>query len=123
MSILSIHFIGIDVTVFHNASTFPVIGSSIIFTITCDFNVMCPGCNETLIVTWSLNGNILSINSATHTQSSGPYTVLGDSSFTSTLTTKGNISLSHAGLYRCFPRVPSLGLGLSKTIDINVKCK
>ena len=79
---------------FHNASTIPVICSSIIFTVTCKVTVLCPGCNETLTVTWFVNGNSM-INSDTHTESNGPYTVLGDDMFTSTVTTVGDISLSY----------------------------
>ena len=116
-----INSIGVGVNVFQTPLTVPVIGSTTEYTITCNINVICPGCNETLIVLWNLNGN--SINSTTHTESSGPYTVFGDSKFTSTLTTVGNISLSHAGLYFCYALVLNVGISRSDTTDFNVNCK
>ena len=82
-------------------STVPVIGSTTEYTINCNVTVSCTGaCNDTLTISWSFNEN--SINSATHTESNNsPFNVSSSGTFTSTLTTVGNISISHAGLYQC----------------------
>ena len=122
------HFIDytIDsVMVTHNGSSVPVIGSSTVYTITCTVTISCDGtCNEndTLTISWSLNGNNDVL--ASHTESNGsPFTVLDVGTFTSTLTTMGDISISHAGLYQCIANLTNAGTGGSDTTDFNVKRK
>ena len=96
-------------------STVPVIGSTTKYTITCDVTVSCTGLcnNDTITISWRLNGN--SINSATLTE-------FNNSSFTSTVTTVGDISLSHAGQYQCTASLTD-GISHSNTTHFGVKCK
>ena len=101
----------------HNGSSVPVIGSSTVYTITCDVTISCDGtCNEndTLTISWSLNGN---------DDTSSSHTVSSSDTFTSTLTTMGDVSSSHAGLYQCIANLTNAGTGGSDTIDFNVKRK
>ena len=104
-------------------SNFPVIGSTTKYTITCDVTVSCTGlCNGTITISWSLNGN--SINSATLTESNNSsFAVSSSGTVTSTLTTVGDISLSHAGQYKCTASLITTGISRSNTIDFDVKCK
>ena len=104
-------------------STVPVIGSTTEYTITCDVTVSCTGlCTDTITISWSFNGN--SINSATLTESNNsPFAVSSSDTFTSTLTTVGNIRLSHAGQYKCTASLITTGISRSNTIDFDVKCK
>ena len=103
-------------------SSVPVIGSSTVYTITCNVTISCTGMcsdNDTLTISWSLNG--YSINSSESNNS--PFIVSGDNTFTSSLTTMGNISFSHAGLYQCNATLMNSGISDSDTTDFNVKCK
>ena len=107
-----------------NRSSVPVIGSSTVYTIRCDVTISCTGlCSDTLTISWSLNVN--SINSATHTESNNsPFAISSsDNTFTSTLTTMGDISISHAGEYQCSATLMNAGVSDSDTTDFNVKCK
>ena len=116
---LSLYHVDIDsVIVTQSPSNVPVIGSTKEYTITCDVTVSCTGpCNDTITISWSLNGN--SINSATLTESNNsPFTVSSSGTFTSTLTTVGDITLSHAGQYKC-----TAGKRRSNATDFDVKCK
>ena len=121
------HFIdyAIDsVVLSHNASSVPVIGSSTVYTFTCTVTISCDGtCSaDTLTMSWSLNGN--SVTSATHTESSdSSFAVSGDGPFTSTLTTVGDISSSHAGEYQCDATLTNAVASDSNTTDFNVKRK
>ena len=104
-------------------STVPAIGSTTEYTITCDVSVSCTGpCNDTLTISWSLNGN--SINSTTLTDSNNsPFSVSSSGTFTSTLTTVGDIHLSHAGEYQCITSLITAGISDTNTTDFDVKCK
>ena len=118
------NYIDIDsIIVTQTQSTVPVIGSTTKYTITCDVTVSCTGlCNDTITISWRLNGN--SINSATLTESNNsPFTVSSSDTFTSTLTTVGDISLSHAGQYKCTTSLITAGISHSNTTDFDVKCK
>ena len=101
----------------------PVIGCTTEYTITCDVTVSCTGqCSDTLTISWSLNGN--NINSTTLTEfNNSPFTVSSSDTFTSTLTTVGDISLSHAGRYQCTTSLITVGVSDSNTTDFDVKCK
>ena len=101
----------------------PVFGSTTEYTITCDVTVSCTGqCSDTLTISWSLNAN--SINSATLTESNNsPFTVSSSGTFTSTLTTVGDICLSQAGQYQCTAALITAGISDSNTTDFDVKCK
>ena len=109
----------------HNASPVPVIGSSTVYTITCTVTISCTGTcsdDDTLTISWSLNGN--NDVSASHTESNGsPFTVSSNGTFTSTLTTMGDISISHAGEYLCSATLMICDESVSNTTDFNVKCK
>ena len=121
---LSLYHIDIDsVIVTQSPSTVPVIGSTTEYTITCDVTVSCTGlCTDTITISWSFNGN--SINSATLTESNNsPFAVSSSDTFTSTLTTVGDIRLSHAGQYKCTASLITTGISHSNTIDFDVKCK
>ena len=62
--------------------------------------------------------------SATHTESIGsPFTISSSGPFTSTLTTMGDISISHAGEYQCDADLTNAEETVSNTTDFNVKCK
>ena len=103
-------------------STVPVIGSTTKYTITCDVTVSCTGlCNDTLTISWSLNGD--SINSAALTEfNNSPFAVSSGGTFTTTVTTMGDISLSHAGQYQCTASLTD-GISHSNTTHFGVKCK
>ena len=107
-------------------STVPVIGSTTKYTITCDVTVSCTElCNDTLSISWSLNGD--SINSATFTESNNsPLPLPGDDTMfvvAITLTTFSDITLSHAGQYKCTASLITAGKNHSNTTDFDVKCK
>ena len=103
-------------------SNVPVIGSTTGYTITCDVTVSCTApCNDTLTISWSLNGN--NINSNSLTESNSSFTVLNSGTFTSTLTTVGDISLSHAGQYQCTASLTTSGIHVSNTTNFDMKCK
>ena len=121
---LSLYHIDIDsVIVTQSPSNVPVIGSTTKYTIKCDVTVSCTGlCSDTITISWSLNGN--SINSATLTESNNSsFAVSSSGTVTSTLTTVGDISLSHAGQYKCTASLITTGISRSNTIDFDVKCK
>ena len=121
---LFLHHVDIDsVTVTQTPSNVPVIGSTTEYTIECDVTVSCTGlCSDTLTISWSLNGN--NINSATLTETkNSPFTVSSSSTFTSTLTRFNDISLSHAGQYKCTASLITAGKSRSNTTDFDVKCK
>ena len=121
---LFLHHVDIDsVTVTQTPSNVPVIGSTTEYTIECDVTVSCTGlCSDTLTISWSLNGN--NINSATLTETkNSPFTVSSSSTFTSTLTRFNDISLSHAGQYKCTASLITAGKSHSNTTDFDVKCK
>ena len=121
---LSLYHVDIDsVIVTQSPSNVPVIGSTTEYNITCVVSVSCTGpCNDTITISWSLNGN--SINSATNTESNNsPFAVSSSGTFTSTLTTVGDITLSHAGQYKCTASLITAGIQHSNTIDFDVKCK
>ena len=106
-------------------STVPVIGSTTEYTITCDVTVSCTGpCNDTLTISWSLNGN--NINSATLIESNNSSLVLSGDNTTfvvaSTLTTFNDISLSHVGQYQCNANLITARVRQSNTTDFDVKC-
>ena len=118
-----LYHIDIDSVIVTQApSNVPVIGCTTEYTITCDVTVSCTGqCSDTLTISWSLNGN--SINLATLTKSNNsPFTVSSGGTFTSTVTTVGNISLSHAGQYQCTASLTD-GISHSNTTHFDVKCK
>ena len=105
-------------------SSVPVIGSSTVYTITCNGTaIYCTGIfNDTITISWRLNGK--SINSATHTESSGsPFTVSSNGTFTSSLTTMGDISISHAGWYECISSSTNALVSFVSFFGFNVKCK
>ena len=107
-------------------STVPVIGSTTKYTITCDVTVSCTElCNDTLSISWSLNGD--SINSATFTESNNsPLPLPGDDTMfvvAITLSTFSDITLSHAGQYKCTASLITAGKNHSNTTDFDVKCK
>ena len=103
-------------------STVPVIGSTTEYTITCDVTVSCTGqCNDTLNISWSLNGN--SINSATFTESNNSPDDNTMFVVAITLTTFNDITLSHAGQYKCTASLITAGKSHSNTTDFDVKCK
>ena len=106
-------------------SNVPVIGSTREYTITCDVTVSCTGlCSDTLTISWSLNGNSVNSTNLTDLESNNsPFTVSSNGTFTSTLTTVGDISLSHAGQYKCTAGLITAGIYHSNTIDCDVKCK
>ena len=109
----------------HNASSVPVIGSSAVYTIICAVTISCSGMcsvDDMLTISWSLNGN--NNVSASHTESSNsPFTVTSSGTFTSTLTTMGDISSSHAGLHQCDATLTNAVASDSNTTDFNVKRK
>ena len=112
-----------SVTVTQAPSNVPVIGNTTEYTITCDVTVSCTGqCNDTLTISWSLNGN--NINSTTLIESNNSsFAVSSSGIFTSTLTIVGDISLSHAGQYQCTASLITAGINHSNTTDFDVKCK
>ena len=119
-----LYHVDIDsIIVTQTPSNVPVIGSTKEYTITCDVTVSCTGlCSDTITISWSLNGN--SINSATLTETkNSPFTVSSSGTFTSTLTTFSDISLSHAGQYKCTASLITAGKSRSNTTDFDVKCK
>ena len=119
-----LYHIDIDsVIVTHAPSNVPVIGSSTEYTITCDVTVSCTGLySDTITISWRLNGN--NINSATLIESNNsPFTVSSSGTFRSTLTTVGDISLSHVGQYKCTASLITAGISHSNTTDFDVKCK
>ena len=101
----------------------PVIGSATKYTIKCDFTVSCTGlCSDTITISWSLNRN--SINSATLTESNNtPFSISSSDTITSTLTTVGDIRLSHAGRYQCTASLITVGISDSNITDFDVKWK
>ena len=118
---LSLYHVDIDsVIVTQSPSNVPVIGSTKEYTITCDVTVSCIGlCSDTLTISWSLNGNSVNSTNLTDLESNNsPFAVSSSGNFTSTLTTVGDISLSHAGQYKC-----TAGKSRSNTTDFDVKCK
>ena len=118
---MSLYYIDINsVMVARNPSSVPVIGSNAVYTITCEVTISCTGlCRDTLI-SWSLNGN--RVTSATHTESNNlPFTISSSGTFTSTLTTVGDISISHAGEYQC--SASNTGISVASTTDYYVECK
>ena len=118
-----LYHIDIDsVTVTQTPSNIPVIGSTTEYTITCDVTVSLTGLFNTLTISWSLNGN--NINSTTLIESNNSsFAVSSSGIFTSTLTTVGDISLSHAGQYQCTASLITAGINNSNTTDFDVKCK
>ena len=106
-------------------SNVPVIGSTREYTITCDVTVSCTElCSDTLTISWSLNGNSINSTNLTDLESNNSsFGISSNGTFTSTLTTVGNISLSHAGQYKCTAGLITAGIHHSSTIDCDVKCK
>ena len=97
-----------------------IIGSTTEYTIVA---VSCTGLgSDTIAISWSLNRH--SINSATHIESNNtPFAVSSSTTFTSTLTTVGDIGLSNAGQYKCTVSLLTAGICHSSTTDFDVKCK
>ena len=106
-------------------SNVPVIGSTTEYTITCDVTVSCAGlCSDTITISWSLNGNgINSTNLTVLESNNSSFAVSSSGIFTSTLTTVGDISLSHPGQYKCTASLITAGIRHSNTTDFDVKCK
>ena len=123
---LSLYHIDIDsVIVTQSPSNVPVIGSTTKYTIKCDVTVSCAGlCNDTITISWGLNGNGINSTNLTDLESNNSsFAVSSSGIFTSTLTTLGDISLSHAGQYKCTASLITAGIRHSSTTDFDVKCK
>ena len=52
-----------------------------------------------------------------------PFSISSSDTFTSTLTTVGDTSLSHAGQYQCTPSLITVSVSDSNTNDFDMKCK
>ena len=82
----------------HTPSPVSVIGSTTEYTITCDVTVSCTGlCSDTITSFMEFEWKYHSFNSTYNS----PFSISSSDTFTSTLTTVGDTSLSHAGQYQC----------------------
>ena len=83
------------------------------FAFTCVVNYMCTGtCNQTqsLTITWTLNGMAITNSLFASDDITMEDNILGNGISSDTLTSMGNVRVSHAGMYSC---TATLGQGSS----------